>query len=245
MDIINWLFKITNSYERNARLYPALVALIPVLAIYGFTFNIKIGFFGGLIMLVVFSLLQAIVRDLGKSREDSLYESWGGKPTTQLLRHRDDKIDSITKMRYHIFLSNKIGVGFSLASDEKNNEAGADEIYQSGINWLLENTRDNKRFNILFKELANYGFHRNCLPLKWPAIAISLASILWTLFIQKVLSLRGIDLKAFASMSYTAWLPLAVSIVMIFIWLAFITESAAKKSAFTYALTLLKACDTL
>ena len=245
MDDLNWLFKITDSYDRKAKLLPAFVALMPVLAIYGFNFNVKIGVFGGLTIFVAFSLLQSIVRHLGKSRQGSLYESWGGKPTTQILRHRNDEIDPVTKTRYHSLLSGKIGVKFPSASDERNNEAGADEIYQSGINWLLENTRDTKRFHILFKELTSYGFHRNCLPLKWWVIAICFASILWTLFIQKVFSLRGADLKAFASMPNTAWLSLAISILMVLIWLTFLTKSKTKEAAFTYASALLKACDAL
>jgi len=42
----------------------------------------------------------------------------GGKPTTQLLRHRDTTIEAVTKRRYHLFLAGKINEAFPDAAQE-------------------------------------------------------------------------------------------------------------------------------
>jgi hypothetical protein len=46
------------------------------------------------------ALLAQIGRDLGKKKEPSLYEDWGGKTTTRLLRHREAK-NKLTLARRH------------------------------------------------------------------------------------------------------------------------------------------------
>ena len=85
-----------------------------------------------------------ICREMGKRLEEKLYREWGGKPTTQILRHRDGSIDSVTKRRYHAFLAAKINAAFPDTKQEKNDPAKADEAYQSGARWLLDHTRRRK-----------------------------------------------------------------------------------------------------
>ncbi|MEO8274487.1 MAG: hypothetical protein ABI620_10510, partial [Chloroflexota bacterium] len=82
-------------------------------------------------------------REMGRRLEPNLFEAWGGKPSTQLLRHRNSTIDSVTKKRYHTFLATKINTAFPDEAQEKANPIAADEVYQSAIRWLLnsENSR--------------------------------------------------------------------------------------------------------
>jgi hypothetical protein len=149
--------KVTDPYDRQARLYPALLCVLPLLtliALYApnvsaLTRAVTItASCGGLF------LITNICRELGKRIEEGLFQKWGGKPTTQLLRHRDSIIDSITKCRYHAFLEGKINVQFPNEEQEKSDPAAADETYQSGARWLLDHTRPDagKQFDLLFRE---------------------------------------------------------------------------------------------
>lgn len=85
---LNWLEKITNPYERKARLYPAFLALVPVLSLvigmYGIAFRVEAGLIGLLSTLGIFYLLASVVRELGKRLESSLFDEWGGKPSQSL-----------------------------------------------------------------------------------------------------------------------------------------------------------------
>jgi hypothetical protein len=100
MKIANLL---SDGYERKARLYPALVLLLPMLAgavattaasVSGLQFlAITIGRCGGAF------LLAQLARDAGKRGEPGLFDSWGGMPSVALLRQDDHRIDAITKVR--------------------------------------------------------------------------------------------------------------------------------------------------
>jgi len=50
-------------------------------------------------------LLVQLARDAGKERERAFFETWGGLPSVAVLRHRDTRIEPITKVRYHKKLS--------------------------------------------------------------------------------------------------------------------------------------------
>src|SRR4051812_45725115 len=112
MTLSDILEKVTDPYERKARVYPALLTLFPVIAmvllLYGgyetpLTAVLTTGASCGGIYLI-----SNVCREFGKRLEIKLFAAWGGKPSTQMLRHRDRTIDRITKQRYHSFLALKI-----------------------------------------------------------------------------------------------------------------------------------------
>ena len=83
---------VPDSYDRNARLYPILLLLLPVLLsfwaivpekMYDWEAIVGLAFWCG-----VAFLLKELGRGPGKRKEKSLWDSWGGPPTTLYLRHR-------------------------------------------------------------------------------------------------------------------------------------------------------------
>src|SRR5258708_35210862 len=104
--------KVTDPYDRQARLYPALLCLLPLLALMALLYARNASALTGVVTIAVscggLFLMTNICREMGKRLEDKLYREWGGKLTTQLLRHRDDIIDPVPKLRYHPFLPRKI-----------------------------------------------------------------------------------------------------------------------------------------
>ena len=193
MTLDNLVAKVTDPYERQARLYPALLALLPLLATVVLLYAPQASSFSVALTIAVscggLYLLTNLCREFGKRLEEQLFQQWGGKPTTQLLRHRDKSIESVTKRRYHLFLATKINHTFPDEDQEKHNPDAADGIYQSGIRWLLNHTRpdDSKKFDLLFKENIAYGFRRNALGLKPLGLIISIVSLLWALVAADVL----------------------------------------------------------
>jgi len=121
MELLEFFGRISDTYDRKARIYPALLALAPgfgiAVSLYGLEIDMQRGLLGLLAAVGGLFLLSNIAREAGKRLERDLFESWGGVPTTQLQRHRDNTIDPVTKRRIHKFLSGKLGVPFPDAAD--------------------------------------------------------------------------------------------------------------------------------
>ena len=244
--------KVTDPYERQARLWPALLTLLPLLAmlsvLYGpmmSTFTALLGLAGSCGMLYA---LANIARELGKRLEPKLYTSWGGKPTTQLLRHRNSTIEGVTKRRYHSFLSRVLNEPFPSSEEEQKDSIKADETYQSGVRWLLNQTRNTEIFALLFKENITYGFRRNALGLKPIGLAISFLTVIWLLMYYRVLNQSNhyfIDINAMSDLPATVIILMCFLLFMIAIWILFFSKATTKNAAFTYAETLLRSCDIL
>jgi hypothetical protein len=251
MGLDEHIAKITDPYDRQARLYPALLASLPLVAMLvtlyastASTLSIVVGTafsLGGLYMMMNIS------REMGKRLEPRIYAGWGGKPTTILLRHRDQRLDRVTKHRYHKFLSSKINRGFPDRAQEMSNPGLADEFYQSATRWLLDKTRDTKKFSILFKENINYGFRRNALGVKPIGLATSCVCTLWVLITHDVIQVMNpaFSYGAFLTLPDAAIASLGTSTSMMVIWSCFFTKTSLETAAFTYAETLLRACDEL
>jgi hypothetical protein len=254
MTIDDVVAKVTDPYERQARLYPALLALLPLFAVVALLYGPKTSALTAAVTIVVscggLYLMTNVCRELGGRLEKDLYREWGGKPSTQLLRHRDSTIEAPTKRRYHAILSAKINEPFPSPDQEASKPEAADETYQSGVTWLLAHTRpeDGKKFDLLFKENIAYGFRRNALGTKPLGVTIAIASLLWVLAKESVISIsasRIVDLEALSRVPEPAAASLIVSGVMAAVWMSFFTKSNVRTAAFTYATMLLRACDIL
>ena len=81
-----------DTYTRRARLYPALLVALPLGLATLAWFPEGLAGWGTLWGLVTWSgataLLAQVGRDKGRVKEPGLFEQWGGKPTTRMLRHR-------------------------------------------------------------------------------------------------------------------------------------------------------------
>jgi hypothetical protein len=246
--------QVRDPYDRQARLYPALLCLLPLLALIALLYAPNVSALTGVVTLTVscggLFLMSNVCREMGKRLEEKLYREWGGKPTTQLLRHRNGVIDSITKRRYHAFLAAKINAAFPDADQEKLDPEKADEAYQSGARWLLDRTRPEagKQFDLLFRDNITYGFRRNALGVRPLAIVIAVGCFIWTLKKHRVILGAGgrvFDWSALAQLPPTAIASLVLSGLLVFVWVFFFTKTTLRTSAFTFAEMLLRTCDIL
>lgn len=244
MGLNSWASLVTDQYERAARLYPALLALLPMLIVLITTSVFNKPLATQLLTLSgacgVAYLLANISRMLGKAHEERLFVKWGGTPTTQLLRHRNEFIDPHTKERYHSFLARKIKIDFPTREAELESPDGADEIYRAGVKWLLGKTRDKKRFALLFKENVSYGFHRNGFGLRQVGGLIGLVSLVWS-----VIENQAYNPPTWGAMSQEDVVTMGVVFAMSVVWFAYFNEARVKQAAYAYADMLLRTCDEL
>jgi hypothetical protein len=232
-------------YARQARLYPALIVICPFALLVMVWFPALWTTLGAVASVAssfgLVILLAQVARDRGKRLEPALYDSWGGKPSVAFLRHGDARIDEYTKARYREFLKVALPkLTLPSPEDEERNPAASDHAYQSVTNWLLTQTRDTKRFSILFRENVSFGFRRNLWGLKPIGVTVtfltaagSTAAILyryWTGF--------GTPAAEVAVVTAVVWLLLIV-------WIVVITPAWVRIPADAYGSQLLAACDTL
>lgn len=184
-------FKFFDAYSIRARLFPAIIAAAPALAALTLLISWKSFGLSNLIatlgILVLLFAISDFSRARGRALEGKLYAEHGGMPSIIMFRRNDGSIDAGSKDRYRAFLADKLAVAAPSPADESTDQAAADSFYAQCGNWLRQNTRDTKKFPILFGENVTYGFRRNLLGVKILALSLNAvivavcAFILWRL----------------------------------------------------------------
>jgi hypothetical protein len=223
-----------DKYSIKARLYPALIVLLPILFLaiyYIVNFKVYFHYLTAFVSVGLFSfLLSQLARDKGKKIEPNLYNFWGGKPTIQILRHSDKTIDIHTKKRIHNFLNeNLVGIIIPTKEQEMENLKHADEIYESCSNHLISKTRDNIVYELLFKENINYGFRRNLYGMRIWGISILIIStfthlLLSTDFFKSISFKPGKEIILYSLFSISA-----------LFWFVVVNRNWVKLMGFEYA----------
>lgn len=237
------LSNLFDEYSVNARVRPALLSLLPlVIAIYVAVpalYNVVATLFSMIVACGFITALAHYARYQGRETEKRLFKVWGGKLTTIILRYSDDTLDEHTKVRYYKFLSDNInGWNAPTSVDEQKNAEVADKIYDSAIRWLLEKTRNTKKYKLLFKENISYGFRRNSRGIKWFGVFCSLAAII---LIAANIYQSG-DFGNIQNYSLECS-SMVFSIIMLSWWCIVVNDAWVKDSAENYALRLLAVCE--
>jgi len=166
-----------DEYSRKARLYPALLVAMPVIAA-------VVLLWPGLSLEKLLPIVAAaglpffvgnLVRDRGKLLEDRLAKQWGGLPTTRMLRMTEptNNPDQLHDRRKK--LESVTGRPLPTAAEEQTNPRRADERYASAIRTLIPRIRQHQdRHPLVQTENTYYGFRRNLLALKPFAITLLL-----------------------------------------------------------------------
>lgn len=245
--MIEALTRVTDSYERQARLYPALLAMAPLMltmtCLYGGQATLLKTFVSVLAGCGALFWVSNLARDAGKSLEKELFTTWGGKPSVQLLRHRDPHLDPITKQRHHNFLATSLKISLPSPEEEQENPNAADQIYESATRWLLEKTRDTKKFPLLLKENIAYGFRRNLLGVRWAGIVAVTLSLIWISLVGGLIRTETPYLAT--NLPVTTVAAYGGSVLLLSVWIFGVSSRRVRVAAFAYAERLLAACETL
>lgn len=232
-------------YTLRARVFPALLALAPALALGAVLVDWEdLGMpeaVGSLAFCLALYVLSDIARRQGRRIESRIFADLGGKPSMTMLRHRDVHVDAVKKERAHTFLATAVGCEMPTVEDEAERPHEADHTYDLCGEWLRENTRDAKRFKLLKEENITYGFRRNLLGLKPSALVIGLLSlvgltgVVWYVGVENVspewrLALAGAGLVSVLQLGYFAFI---------------VTEESVREAARQYGRQLLLCCEVM
>lgn len=169
--------KFFDAYAVRARLFPAIIAAAPALAALALLFSWgSLGLSNAIASIAMLVLMFAIAdfsRARGRKLEVKLYAKHGGLPSITMFRRSDETIDDGLKDRYRAFLAKQLGVEAPSAEMESLDKTAADGFYAQCGAWLRQNTRDTKRFSILFGENITYGFRRNLLGVKTLSLGLN------------------------------------------------------------------------
>ncbi|MEO0828020.1 MAG: hypothetical protein AAFY20_00640 [Cyanobacteria bacterium J06639_14] len=232
-----------DAYVLRARVAPVVIISLPFLIKFAHALissnQLPTIVATGIIGLAIITLLAQLGRDRGKKLEPMLFQTWGGKPTTAILRHRDTRLDTVTKSRLHGWLNQRIdGLHLPDALVELDDPVEADKQYDSAVYWLRSKTADNQRFARLHEENVSYGFRRNLLGLKPLGIIFSILLIFADLVVNQPLTVdKTIDFLSQPSIAVALFL----AVFLIF----FVTESWVRNSAEAYAFALFNTVESL
>ncbi len=235
------LLKHFDLYTIRARVFPALLAGLPTLALLVLMvpwdqFHISQAISGmmALVLLVAFA-------DLARIRGRKIEAFLGTRATPHLWHRNDNAIDQISKDRYRTFMAATLKTPAPSADDELSNPANANQFYLSAGNWLRHNTRDSKKISILADELQTYGFRRNLLGLK-PLALIMNVVVLGLCVLAMTLPLRTNLLVQQPPAHYliAAVAALLHSLFMIFA----VNKQSVREASFAYGVQLILSCET-
>lgn len=241
MNVIDLL---TDAYDRKARLYPALVVVLPVAATGMVFLAVEFGINEALLFLAVSCggafLLGQLARDAGYKKQPGLWKSWGGPPTDVMLSHTDTRLNAVVKQRYHQKLAELVsGTSAPSAQQEQADPEGANTTYGAWAQYLRSQTRDTKKFALLFKENINYGYRRNV----WGMRPVGIAATLLCCMAIGIYS--WLQCRTGCVMHKPLLICFTIDFVFLVLWLFVFTRSWVRIPALAYSERLLEAVDQL
>lgn len=239
------LLNIFSRYELQARIFPSFIAVSPIGATiiiwYPEIISLESSFLVLFVLFIILFSLAKVARECGKKVEKKMLQEEGGFPTTTFLKHHDDTLNSYTKMRYHKYLNENISeMQLPSATEEIQLPDCSDEKYVSAIHWLLEKTRDNKKYPLIYEDNINYGFSRNMVGIKY--ISISLAGI--SLLID-ILGMYQSNEPLSFDLPLKVILSISISLFFIIYWIFLVKRKWVKSASKAYARSLLAACEKI
>lgn len=248
---------IFDPYSRQARLYPALLTLIPLLVTVWTLWPEAIDLatvkglggigvaFGGLYALASYA------RSCGKRVEKRLLADWGGWPTTIWLRHRSTFLQQPTLARYHQHLHDHVPNWVRpTPQEEQTDPQRTDMQYASAVDWLKEQCRG-KNYPLVESELAEYGFRRNLRGLRGTGIVQCLAGIFVAFAVTAYRDAGELNVAVFLDPHHlwelisrsAAGLAILFNAISVTLWLMVVRDNWVRESADHYARALLANCD--
>jgi len=152
---------IFDSYERYARIYPAILLIVPfIIASFSITPIMSGPVFtklltNSLFVASLFVLFSNIVRGLGKRVEPKIWKEWGGPPSTRFLRQNDNTLASETKDKFYKKILKETNI------DLLNNQN--DEKIRQAFVFVREKLRRKDTQGLWVKSNKEYGFDRNLM----------------------------------------------------------------------------------
>ena len=151
------ILKFFDSYEKIARLYPALVVSAPVVVTcYSFPLLHESPIIKASILIIPFIILMTyVVRFYGKRLEPKLWKQWNGAPSVRYLRRDDLTIAKEVKESFYEKIKNDSGIDLSAES--------TDQRLTQAFRFVRSELYDKNDAGLWRKFNKEYGFSRNLM----------------------------------------------------------------------------------
>lgn len=238
---MHWL----DTYSVKARLAPALITIVPVIALAVVAvpwnqFSVPQSAAASLVA-ILFTGASDLARRRGKRLERKILKANGGQPMATTLRHRDSTIDPVLKLRYVDWLGVQLNETPPTYHEEFENKVSADAFYSRCTVVLRDRTRDAARFKLVFEENVTYGFRRNLLGLKRPTLLLDLLVNL----VGMAMLWRGADLAGDPVRPVAVAVVLAITALHAIYFLSMVTKASVLDAADQYGRQLVLSAETL
>ncbi|WP_157876667.1 hypothetical protein [Streptomyces graminilatus] len=234
-----------DDYERRARLAPGLLALLPVsvaLAVLGLSkAPVVVSVLTALSLAGGPVVLAELVRHQGRKVQEVLWASWGGSPTIQKLRLRQDGQNSLQRETWRKAVSFVTGIELPSVRSERANPVKADETIEVAVGQIRSLTRDEVKFPLVRAENRSYGFHRNLYGIRWTGRITGLLVVLGVL--MYIVWLANVDHQSALTLVNT--LALLSTVACLVIWCVLPSPARMQNAAERYAYELLQAAVVL
>ena len=232
-----------DDFSRYARLMPVVVLALP----FGFSLlacgvfqNQKVSLETApflLLMLGAAAFAMYVFRNRGKAVEVVMYDRFGAMPTTIIQRFSDQRVDAVTKQRYHKRLNEVYGLHLPERAEDETPESDAQ--YESAAN-ILRNYANSHRETEprVYQELKEYNFYRNLYGGKWIALVVYVLTAGREIWI-----LRPADIGQLIDGMTSDYAVLLIMVLAILALLLFVRKSSVEQKAFGYAKTLIEVCE--
>lgn len=175
--------KFLDPYELKARIVPGLIlALAPLVDLASAApvlSSLPIFAASGVCSLALVYFLGSFARARGEAIERELWNSWGGPPSTRLLRLRDSHFGDGLKTSIREALAKALSARLMTADEEAKNPEGADRFIVDAFRQVRQYIRQHDPDGLWQKQNIEYGFYRNLLGCR---VTWSVLSILAALF---------------------------------------------------------------
>ncbi len=180
-------------------------------------------------------LLSMIVGNAGRRVQPGLYQRWGGRPTTQLLRTRGAASNPTQRDIWRKAIEGVTGLQLLTKRREAANPTEADHVIEAATDQVRYLGHDSQ-FPVLANENAAYGLERNLWGFRWAGRGIALlclAAVSLTLVLGRHTSFH-VSVGAAAA-------GIATNALVLIAWCVLPSRTRAREAAFRYGHQLLNA----
>ena len=232
-----------DAYDLQARFAPMGFVLLPLalvafVAIPGLGATKIVAGSIAFILLAAFSFVATrMARAAGRARQDALYASWGGIPTTAMLRFRDPRL-SVQVKRVHRERLARLGASFPIPdeAEEARDPGGADGKIGAAMDEIRRRAKE-RGLKRVHRENINYGAARNAFGLRPFGIAACGFALL---VLAGLVALRGGFQPSAAEVIVGA-----ATFLIALAWIFGCTANKVRHHGEAYALEMFEAIETV
>lgn len=242
VESITGFFKPFDGYTVRARILPALLAGLPSLAL---PFVLvpwnRLGLSNAIVTVMSFVLLYAFA-DVAKRCGYRVEKRLGTRSTPQLWHRANKELPNATKDLYRPFVAAALKRPEPTEVDEIERREVANDFYRGASDWLRDQTRDVKKFNILFNDAVSYGFRRNIRGLKPVAVVMNFVV---TAIVVSILYFNPEYFEAIPHIHEKLYVVLLVVVLHTIYLILAVSDEAVREASISYGKQLIFSCGML